>query len=208
MEIMHTAIVEDELEVFKSLPYVKVVFDIGARDDVDYLIIKPNIELHAFEPNPLFFSQLTENVGDMPKAHLNQFGLGEKEGTYAYNHQLQSTGAEHESGILIRRLDDYVEENNIKRIDFLKMDTEGSELGIIKGGKETIGMCRYIQYERNPNAEEIDKMLLEKNYILKYIGGSNTIAIRKGEQMPWIPERPEEGGLKLKTEKNYLRPWS
>ena len=44
----YTQIPKDELKVFESLKDIKVVFDVGARDDVDYLILKPGIELHAF----------------------------------------------------------------------------------------------------------------------------------------------------------------
>jgi hypothetical protein len=35
-------------------------------------------------------------------------------------------------------LDDFVKEHNIERVDFIKIDTEGSEREIIKGARETI----------------------------------------------------------------------
>lgn len=206
---MHTAIPDDELAVFASLTDVQVVFDIGARDDVDYLILKPGIELHAFEPNPTFFKQLTDNVRDTPNVHLNNFGLGETEGHYLYNVGSQFVTTmpwEQEFAVLVRRLDDYVQEHNITRIDFLKMDVEGGEWFILKGGMQTIPMCRYIQYEETSHTEEIKELLTSQGFTLYYIGGRNYVCVREGELMPTLPEVTYEGGLTDKTEKNYL--WS
>ena len=41
-------------------------------------------------------------------------------------------------------LDDYIIENNIKRIDFLKIDTEGYEFNVIKGLGEHIKNVKYM----------------------------------------------------------------
>lgn len=204
---MHTAIPDDELEVFASLEDVQVVFDVGARDDVDYLILKPGIELHAFEPNPQFFKELTENVKDTSNVYLNNFGLGEKKGHFFYNHSSQlvtTTPCEEEDGVPVRRLDDYVREHKIQRIDFLKMDVEGGELGVLKGAKKTIPLCRYIQYEENRDGDKIKKLLIARDFTPFYIGGRNYMCVRKGEKLPAIPKETREGSLTEKSKKNYL----
>ena len=57
------------------------------------------------------------------------------------------------------KLDDYVEQRNIKRIDFIKMDTDGYELKILNGGKNSISEFRPI-------------MLIEVTEALKRVGHS------------------------------------
>ena len=208
----HTVIPDDELKVFESLKNVKVVFDVGARDDVDYLILKPGIELHAFEPNPLFFGELKSSVGKTKKVHLNNFGLGDIDGDFEYGgYGGESIGkqVEHptETSVKIKRLDDYVKDHNIKKIDFLKIDTEGYEAKVLAGGKETIKKCRYIQYEQGNHGSKdgFERFLPEDEFTLYYIGYRNVLGVRVGEEMPWIPEEPKEGGTTGKGEANKLK---
>lgn len=206
----HTAIPKDELKVFESLKDIKVVFDVGARDDVDYLIINPKIELHAFEPNPLFFKQLQEQVGEVKNVYLNDYGLGDVEGTFAYKDGNQAIGEPSSEGVLIRRFDSYIKEHDIDHIDFMKIDTEGYELNVLRGaGSEADGyallkICRYIQYEGGTDNSNINSILKKNGFSIHYTGYRNHIAVRDGELMPWIPEFTQEGGLTDKDESNRL----
>ena len=59
--IYPTRIFKSERLLFKKIyPHCKIVFDVGARFDVDYIeISKGNqIEYHLFEINPVFFKKL------------------------------------------------------------------------------------------------------------------------------------------------------
>jgi len=205
MRAIHSAIPIEELFTFASMKKVKVVFDVGAREDVDYLILKPGIELHAFEPDPEFFEQLKKNVGDTPNVYLNNYGLGDVEGKFHHHKESQALTIPDSEGLLVRRLDDYVAEHEIKKIDFLKIDVEGFELKVLKGGRKTIPKCRYIQYERCGEAGIIDGVLKEHGFYLFYMGFSNTLAVRKGEEKPWTPPYPKEDILLPKDENRYLR---
>lgn len=182
MEINHTKIPQDELERFKNLPDIKVVFDVGARADTEYLDINPDIELHAFEPNPDFFKQLKEKVGDR-KAHLNNFALGDVSGVAVYNEARQGfTGGEEGTIITgellpIRTLDGYMAEHGIEHIDFLKIDTEGYDFRVLLGGLKTIPKCRYIQYE-HWNDQRRFHILLGQQFKMEYIGGRNVLCTR------------------------------
>lgn len=203
MAMTHTAIPDDELNVFKSLKDVKVVFDVGSRDDVDYLIIKPDIELHAFEPNPIFFKQLSDQLAGRKNVFLNNYGLGDKTETRCYNEGNQGFADAVVGPVLpIRKLDWYVKRYKITKIDFLKIDTEGWDFKVLLGGRKAIKICRYIQFEHFNDAE-IFKSLL-KDFDFDYIGGRNYICTRKGEERPWIPPVPQEGGLVQKDEHNRL----
>ena len=44
-------------------------------------------------------------------------------------------------------LDELVEKKKLKNIDFIKIDTQGSELNILKGGKKTLKMAEFVLLE-------------------------------------------------------------
>ena len=143
---------------------------------------------HAFEPNPEFFLILQEGVGKRKNVYLNNYGLGDKEEELHYDPSTQSFLLPVTNPKLpIKTLDWYIKEHNIKHIDFLKIDTEGFDYKVLLGGKKTIKLCRYIQYEHWANDEDFHK-LLKKNFDLYYIGERNTICVKKGEVKPWIPD--------------------
>ena len=174
----HTLIPTEELEVFKALKNIKVVFDVGARVDIDYLNILPKATFHLFEPNPEFFKELKEKVGDRKNVYLNNYGLGDKEEELPYDPSTQSFLLSVTNPKLpIKTLDWYVKENNIKRIDFLKIDTEGWDYKVLVGGKETIKMCKYIQYEHWDDRWCFHE-LLNNDFWMIYIGYRNVLCKR------------------------------
>src|SRR3990167_11188430 len=117
----HTLIPLEELEVFKALKGVRVVFDVGARTDTDYFDIFPKASYHLFEPNPIFFAELKAKVGNRKNVYLNNYGLGEKDEELPYDPSTQSFLLPVTNPALpIKTLDWYIQENNIKQIDFLK----------------------------------------------------------------------------------------
>ena len=173
-----------ELEIFKSLPDIGVVIDVGARDDVDYIRLKPDIELHAFEPNPEFFATLKGLIGDRPNTYLNNYGLGDIEGEFQYNEATQSfSGGEAEDlkkgkALPVKTLDWYVGKMGIERIDFLKIDAEGYDFKVLCGGHHAVKMCRFIQYEHWNNRLQFHD-ILEQDFYMTYIGGRNVLCSRK-----------------------------
>jgi FkbM family methyltransferase len=180
----HTKIPVEELEVFKSLKDIKVVFDVGARADVDYLELKPKAKYHLFEPNPLFFAQLKERVGERYNVQLNNFGLGDVVGMFPYSNTLQAFSCgeapvgETQQVLEIKTLDSYIIDHKIKRIDFLKIDTEGYDFKVLLGGSKAIAMARYIQYEHWDNKQQFHD-LLENDFYMEYIGYRNVLCTRK-----------------------------
>lgn len=175
---------ETDIDVFKSLEDIQVVFDVGARTDTVYLDIYPDIECHLFEPNPMFFSELVRKVGGKKNVHLNNFGLGDTQGKFAYSDYLQAfeKGEAEVWGtnqvFEIRTLDSYIEENNIKRIDFLKIDAEGYDFKVLKGGQKAVKIARYIQYEHWDNTQQFHD-LLGNDFEMKIIGNRNVLCTRK-----------------------------
>ena len=60
-------------------------------------------------------------------------------------------------------LSDYIENNTIKSVDFIKIDTEGYELEVLKGAKKILFKTKYILFEHH-----YDDMIV-KNYFFSHI---------------------------------------
>ncbi len=63
-------------------------------------------------------------------------------------------------------LDNFVYENNINKIDFIKCDTEGHELAIMKGSEKTLTKLRPILYieVKDSNKKQLINFLKSKKY--------------------------------------------
>lgn len=149
----------DELKIFNLLKNdMSVVFDIGAREDLSFYNLKNNCSYHLFEPSAKAISSLKKQIS-LLKDHnikLNEFGLSDKsEDSCIYYEDSQSfiinplhRGIDTGLRYSLKTLDNYVNENNIVRIDFLKIDAEGLDYRIILGGISTIKIkVSYIQFE-------------------------------------------------------------
>jgi FkbM family methyltransferase len=139
-----------------------VVLDIGAN--VGYFtmlfcdLVGRKGQVHAFEPLPSTFEQLSRNLADVrpfKKAFLNCIALGDQDKmvnlyipnedhgqTALVRHRAGSwaSGRVRELNVPMVRLDRYSEK--IPRIDFVKCDAEGAELLILRGGESTLRRCR------------------------------------------------------------------
>jgi FkbM family methyltransferase len=149
-----------------------VCFDVGANiGSYSTLLaeVSPDARIVSFEPNPSAFGVLQEKVSSLPQVRLEGVGLGEVPGkltmwvpegaavsSHASLHSPVLTdlhGYDKVTGIEvpILTLDDYCRDHGIDRIDFLKIDTEGHELAVLKGAHRLLesGAIRIIQFEFN-----------------------------------------------------------
>lgn len=189
MAIETTPIPKAELELFSELKNLKVIFDVGARVDVDYLTIRPDAEYHLFEPNPIFFMDLYEKVKDKPNVIANNFGLGDRNDTIGYNLMLQSfvesvqianPRAPFDMLLTTRTLDWYVQEHNVQHIDFLKIDTEGHDLKVIMGATNWLDMIQFIQYEHwGDGNDKMIRSLLRDKFNITSVGYRNVFCMNK-----------------------------
>ena len=114
--------------------------------------------LVAFEPNPESFAQLVKNTTrNKVKCWLESVGL--------YSHECKCTVKCHGSNsgcysiepddagtIECKTLDSY----NLADVDFVKIDTGGSELFVLKGAIETLRRCKpLVQVECNGLSETL-----------------------------------------------------
>lgn len=107
--------------------------------------------VHAFELQPDFHDicvRSAQENGMSDLVQVNPFGLWDKTqniGTLAATGKRNSPGFSvlgQEQSLPLMRLDDYVQQRSINRIDFIKMDIEGAELPALQGAVATIGRFR------------------------------------------------------------------
>lgn len=132
---------------------IKTVFDVGAnigKFSEEVLKFYPKSTIHCFEPVKSTFDHLKGSFSKNNKVSLNQIALGNlkrKQIIKLYDpsrsdvnsliEKNQPANSSNSECIEIDTLDNYVETNSIDSIDFLKIDTEGYDLFVLEGSKET-----------------------------------------------------------------------
>ena len=113
--------------------------------------------VYAFEPIEEVRQCLALNVG-AENYSTYSFGLGAKNDNLKVNYNPAETGNTHASKdgnqtITIRKLDDM----NLPKIDYIKVDTEGFEIEVLKGGEKMIK-----EYKPFVHVEVKGKILLKQ----------------------------------------------
>ena len=141
-----------------------VVFDVGAnvgRYSLAVLKRLPGARLYAFEPSSAF-DTLERTLGR--RAATFKIALGADEGDRTlysdepgselgslYRRDLHRVGVKfgETETVRVRRLDTLCAELDVGRVDFLKIDTEGGDLDILRGAGELLqgALVRVIQFE-------------------------------------------------------------
>ena len=147
-----------------------VFFDVGANiGEITTALhaAMPLATIHSFEPNPELIKVLEKNIGSF--ANIINKGLSDKiseanlfmnaendESSLASMYHdvltdLHLTSELKKVSIQLDVLDSFCMQHKIDRIDFLKIDTEGNELKVLKGAKGMIDNDRIgiIQFEFN-----------------------------------------------------------
>lgn len=144
-----------------------IVFDIGAnKGDWSDCVKKyvSNVNIYAFEPMVNVFQNL-KNSNKSQTMHCFNCAISNKIGSrlfYYYSHHDGCSGfferknVSHLIGevsntlsVPTTTLDSFCDENEIERINFLKIDTEGAELEVLQGSQELLRAKKidHIQFE-------------------------------------------------------------
>lgn len=143
----------------------KCVFDVGAnKGEWSQLFsrMNPLCRIHAFEIVPSTYEELCQSTRGLDNVTNLNFGLGSVEDIISINlgdDSSMATGCKIEGmrfhddyyvrkiQCKVRKASDYVRENNLASIDFVKIDTEGMDFQVIKGFEDLIKNVRIIQFE-------------------------------------------------------------
>jgi FkbM family methyltransferase len=155
---------------------VKVFFDVGANDGATAKVALsqlPGARIFAFEPHPQTFVRLRDNISGSQLSLFN-FALGERTGEaelFSYeNDKINSLVANahfamrfgkkgRPLNIRITTIDEFCKSHSITGIDVLKIDTEGSELAVLKGAAQKLANreIRFVYAEFNDLFEQADR---------------------------------------------------
>ena len=145
--------------LFKEINIEKndVVFDIGAApgDFCALSAAKGASAVYAFEPEKIGVKLLKKVSGlNDNKITVIQKYCGDRSGTDMI------------------KIDDFVEENKIEKVSFIKMDVEGAETGVLSGAQKTLKEKRpklaICTYHNLADEKNIEKIILtgNKDYVI------------------------------------------
>lgn len=110
-----------------------------------------NANVFSFEPSPITVNRLKQNLklNNFSDNKVFNIGFFNKNDKLDFYYDEEGSGAsslvdlrERDSvkkiSVYMERLDDWVKENDIKRVDFIKCDVEGAEYFVYQGGIKTI----------------------------------------------------------------------
>jgi len=176
--LIGSIILYDQYNMQESSIKNKIVVDAGANVGIFsiYAAVLGAKKVYAFEPVKETYDILVENIKrnglENQILPINK-GLGNKNEIKIISYRYCGDGGanisakknkelKNQSAVLIP-LDDFVKENNIERIDFIKMDTEGYEENVLLGAKETIKRWKPIlsfsAYHKPTDKERLPKIV-------------------------------------------------
>jgi len=154
------------LELSSSLQ-INIIYDVGANVGTWSILAKaiiPDAQIHAFEPLATHQAGFIQNTRHLENVTLHRVALG-SENAQSLIHitnlsdassmlQLAPAG-ERQFGIseigkhplLMRQLDDYRVENDLPLPDLLKLDVQGYELEVLKGGAQCAKVAKAMIVE-------------------------------------------------------------
>jgi FkbM family methyltransferase len=177
----------------------KIGFDVGACVGETISKFDGFDKIYAFEPAPYVFNILVENHKNDPRIEFYEMAISDedgvkslkyhdnygyssfleidKEGEFAKKCQEFDPGFDNIVSIIdvqTKRIDTFMQENCIEHIDFLKIDTQGNDLNVIKSlGKmidkvDTIELEVQIKplYKNSSSKEEIVDFMQKNNFNL------------------------------------------
>lgn len=192
----------------KTIKRSPVIFDIGANEGQSierYLNTFVSPKIYAFEPNEDAFQILFEKYSKNKNIVLNNFAIGEKKGNKYLNYTIKSGNSSlfklNMNSNWIKNkalnfdvkpknyvnkikktkmfsLDSYIKKEKINSIDLLKIDTQGYELNVLIGSKNSLKKkIKNIEleimldncYDTDTSIYKIEKVLNPKNFKIKGI---------------------------------------
>ena len=131
------------------------VIDVGANEgnySAEVLAFNSKVNVYAFEPHPTTFQRLFEKFKENKRIATVNKGLSESAGCLELYDNENKDGSSHASlfpevitgihgavkavshKVILTTLDKFIAENDIGVISLLKIDTEGNELQVLRGG--------------------------------------------------------------------------
>jgi FkbM family methyltransferase len=170
---------DDVTRILGGTAGVSIVLDIGAnrgQSAIRFAGLFPNARVLAFEPVSSTFQVLSRTVGKSRQVTPYQLAAGERDGVSPIT-LFGDSGKSSLGGVMgdtlhrdatsveevrVVSLDSFLDTERIARVDFLKIDTEGHDLAVLKGAS------------RRLREQQIDLVLAEYHHLLNPGSESNS----------------------------------
>lgn len=191
---------------FIDLPQNAVIFDIGANIGsmaLRFAQYSPFTKIYAFEPTNFAYNKLMRNLSLNPELaqritpaqlflsdctvsdhHLKAYSSWRVDGRAVDAHPLHGGTLKSAESVPAVTLDDFCSENNVHRIDLIKIDTDGHELRVLNGARKSVAkhfpyivfeLGGYVMQEMGIEFEQIYSYFLEFDYKLMNAKNGNKI---------------------------------
>jgi FkbM family methyltransferase len=183
---------------YLSVPQDAIIFDVGANCGMmtlQFAKLVASGKVYSFEPTFYAFSKLKRNLELNPElakrivaiqsfvslsssgqTDIKAYASWKVGGAIKGNkHKIHGGTSKSADGIGAVSLDDFCVENEIKRLDFIKIDTDGHEFEVLMGGQKVIEkfrpiiifeIGRYLMEENNTNFSDYLDFFGTLNYSL------------------------------------------
>lgn len=197
------------LKLYSLINDGDVVVDVGANLGEVALNAAKRVgstgQVFVFEPFPSNFEKLRTNVGlnRFENLHLINKGLGAESGELGMfvadeanagmNRMSADGSSESKNATVVEvvKLDDFILENGIDRIDLIKIDVEGFEMNVLRGSENTLKTFRpklfleviddYLR-QQGSSARDVIQFLETHNYSLTYADSGKPVVDNKDFQ--------------------------
>lgn len=189
-----------ELSIVEGfLPADPIILEAGAHhgeDTVTFIKRWPNAVIYAFEPCPQYYRKLKETTLGYNNIHIFPYGLFSTSGTYTFQASNNWDGAsslfednhlpigldydDQQIEVSCKNLDEWAQEHNVTKIDYMWLDMEGAEGYVLKSSPKIMRTVRAISCELNfweyrkgmTLFQDIYDFLTQEGFVLYKIWGS------------------------------------
>ena len=187
---------KDNFEFYKAeIKEDNTILDIGGHIGLNAVLfarLAHKGKVYVFEPAPNTFNIINDTVRInklQDRVTVTQQAVSNNSGS-TFFYMADSNLADNANSLIHHRLDkklkkievqlttidEFIAANNIKKVDFIKMDVEGAELDALKGGigclktykpKMTLGLHPTPIKQKGDSLEEIYDLLVDCKYVIK-----------------------------------------
>ncbi|MEA2844479.1 MAG: hypothetical protein QOJ69_2150 [Actinomycetota bacterium] len=213
-------------ELARWLSRPLTVVDVGCRWGPQAVWLElPGARVIGFDPDEDECRRLTELAGGSPAARFVPVTLGAEPGPavlyvtaepacsslYPPDVSLLTTresldviAPTAQLPVELQRLDDWTAAEGVDRVDYLKLDTQGSELDVLRGATRTLASVRAVEvevefnpiYEGQPLFADVDRFLRRHGFVLWRLAHLAHYGVRDGSsnfethETHWFDSRP------------------